>query len=129
MFREIGKAICIASIALGTVSVAHASILNETEIRKLIKGKRIFLKIPFGGEFPMKYSASGVVSGDGSGVGLGKFLAPKDKGNWWIAGGRLCQKWEKWYKGKTTCFVISDKNGKNFRWKREDGRSGKGRVE
>lgn len=129
MFKDIGKAVCIASFVLGFGSVASASVLNETEILKLVKGKRVFLKIPFGGEFPLKYKASGVVSGDGSGVGLGKFLAPKDTGKWWITDGRLCQKWTEWYKGKTLCFVISDKNGKDFRWKRSDGRTGKGRIE
>ena len=129
MFKLFGNAIGVLAVVFAATSFTQASVLDDVEIRKLVNGKRVFLKIPLGGEFPLKYQASGVVRGDGSGVGLGKFLAPKDTGRWWIADGRLCQKWKEWYKGKTTCFVISDKNGKNFRWKRSDGRKGKARVE
>lgn len=129
MVRKYTKALAAVCVILAATGASHASVLNEGQIKELVNGKRIYLKVPFGGEFPLKYQTSGVVTGDGSAVGLGKYLAPKDKGKWWIADGQLCQQWKEWYDGKTSCFVISDKNGKKFRWKRNDGRSGKGRVE
>jgi len=129
MFNHMSKVLFVSATIIGATTNSHASVLNEKEIKQLVNGKKIFLTIPFGGEFPLKYNTTGVVRGDGTGTGLGKYLAPKDTGKWWIAEGQLCQKWSEWYKGKTTCFIISDKNGKKFRWKRDDGRSGKGRVE
>lgn len=116
-----------AALFLGIIT-ANAKVLNNAEINTLVSGKVIFLKIPFGGEFPLRYSTDGTVKGDGSGVGLGKYLAPKDEGRWWVVNNQLCQKWQEWYKGKKTCFLISNLDGKKFRWLRNDGKKGSGRV-
>lgn len=108
---------------------ALATPLEGKDIRSLVNGKKIFLKIPVVGEFPLVYERNGVVRGDGSAVGLAKYFAPKDEGRWWILDDKLCQKWGEWYKGRTICFVISDVSGKKFRWTRDDGRKGKARIE
>lgn len=107
---------------------AKASTLNNDQIRSLVNGKVVYLKIPIGGEFPLRYKSDGTVLGDGSAVGLAKFFTPKDKGRWWVKDNQLCQKWAEWYKGKTACFVISDLDEKQFKWKRNDGKEGEGRV-
>ncbi|MEP3525460.1 MAG: hypothetical protein ABJ081_10020 [Hyphomicrobiales bacterium] len=112
----------------GAMATANASALNNDEIKSLVNDKVVFLKIPVGGEFPLRYKPNGTVLGDGSAVGLAKFFTPKDSGRWWVKDNQLCQKWEEWYKGKTACFVISNLDGKKFRWKRNDGKKGSGRV-
>lgn len=110
------------------VTLAQAKALTNNEIKTLFSGKVVILKLPVLGEFPLRYDKNGIVKGDGTGTGLGRYLAPKDEGRWWISDNQLCQKWQEWYDGKTTCFAISNLDGKNFRWTRNDGRKGKGRV-
>lgn len=129
MTRSLIKIALCSAVIFATPNLASASALNNQEIKALVNGNKIYLKIPFGGEFPLRYQKNGVVRGDGSGVGLGKYLAPTDEGRWWVKDNKLCQKWTEWYKGKTACFVISDVKGKKFRWLRSDGKKGGGRVE
>lgn len=94
----------------------------------MITGKRIFLKIALGGEFPLRYGRNGVVSGDGSALGLGKYMAPKEAGCWWIKNDQLCQQWKSWYKGREACFQLFTTGENKLYWKRDDGRSGKARL-
>ena len=44
---------------------ALGSELNGDKIQQLIGGKRIYLKTPLGGEFPMNYRSNGTVDADG----------------------------------------------------------------
>lgn len=129
-FSNIPAAIALAcAISFAGIGASFASTLDGDAIENLVSGKKVYLKIPIGGEFPLRYGENGIVKGDGSAVGLGRFFAPKDQGKWWVRNDQLCQQWTEWYKGKTTCFAISDLEGKNFRWKRTDGREGEGRIE
>ncbi|MEO1066795.1 MAG: hypothetical protein AAFW47_05385 [Pseudomonadota bacterium] len=118
----------IAGLALWA-GPSVATPLNGEEIKDAISGKRVFLKVPFGGEFPLRYDPSGVVRGDGTAFGVGRFFSPKDEGKWWVRNGKLCQQWQEWYDGKTACFIISNYDGTKFKWLRDDGRKGKGRIE
>ena len=123
----LSSAVLLYVLMMGTIT-ANATALDNQEIKTLVNGKVVFLKIPVGGEFPLRYNSDGTVIGDGTAVGLAKFFSPKDKGRWWVKNNQLCQKWQEWYKGKTACFVISNLDGKKFHWKRNDGKRGKGRV-
>lgn len=102
---------------------------NDSAVRALVSGKRIYLKVPLGGEFPLHYKSNGRVTGDGSALGLGKFFAPAETGKWWIDEGRLCQRFPTWYKAKTTCFLLRPTGETRLRWKRDDGYSGRARIE
>lgn len=103
--------------------------LAGNDLRQLVTGKRVYLATPFGGEFPLNYRPSGVVTGDGSALGLGKLMAPKESGKWWVKDDQLCQQWPTWYDGKTTCFRISRTGGNSIQWIRDDGRQGRARIE
>ncbi len=107
---------------------ALGSELNGDKIQQLIGGKRIYLKTPLGGEFPMNYRSNGTVDADGKANGLGRFVKPSDSGRWWISGNQLCQKWTSWYQGRTFCFVLIDKGNGRLVWKRNDGATGKARL-
>lgn len=96
-------------------------------LKRHVAGKRIYLAAP-GGEFPLHYRQSGIVDGSGEAIGLGKFLAPKDKGRWWVEGENLCQKWEQWYDGKTFCFTVRPTGEKTINWVRDDGMAGTARI-
>jgi hypothetical protein len=101
---------------------------SDGEIKTLVSGKRVYLKVPLGGEFPLYYAASGKVTGDGSALGLGKFLAPRETGRWWVSAGKLCQQFPSWYDGETKCFRLAPTDETRLRWRRDDGYSGRARI-
>ena len=121
-----GAALIFAAVSLTGPAAAEA--LKGSELKSLVSGKRIYLKTPFGGEFPLYYQTSGAVSGDGSALGLGKFMAPKETGKWWVDGQNLCQQWPTWYDGKKTCFTVEKTGPTTINWLRDDGKSGTARI-
>ncbi len=102
--------------------------VEGASLKQLVSGKRIYLAVPAGGEFPLFYRPDGHIDGSGEAVGLGRFLKPSDKGRWWVDGKNLCQKWETWYDGRTSCFTISDLGGNKLRWVRDNGETGVARI-
>ncbi len=118
----------VLALALAPVT-AKAEQLAGNQLKQFVNGKRVYLATPFGGEFPLNYQRSGAVTGDGTALGLGKFFAPTETGRWWVKGENLCQQWPTWYDGKTTCFQIRKTGERSLDWVRDDGRSGKARIE
>jgi hypothetical protein len=103
--------------------------LQQKDIEETVIGRVIYIKVPLGGEIPLVYQQNGVVKGSGEGVGLGKYMAPKDQGTWWIKGTQLCQKWQTWYDGRPFCFQLKEgENASQLRWYRDDGKSGLARI-
>ena len=102
--------------------------LIGSEINKTIGNRRIYLSVPFGGEFPLYYQKDGRVDGSGEAVGLGRFLAPTDSGRWWVDGNRLCQKWSQWYEGRVFCFTLEKLPNDQLIWRRDDGEMGVARI-
>jgi hypothetical protein len=107
---------------------AVARELDGASIREKVTGKRIFLAAPFGGEFPLFYRQDGRVDGSGEAVGLGRFVRPTDSGRWWIAGNRLCQRWQTWYDGRQMCFQLQYLGGSRIRWNQDNGDTGIARI-
>jgi hypothetical protein len=121
-------AVCSGILSLWMGAVAQANALDGAQIETLVTGKRIYLPTPLGGEFPLRYAAGGKVSGDGTALGLGKFMAPRETGRWWVAANRLCQQWPSWYDGKSFCFTLEQAGPGALRWTRDDGKSGMARI-
>ena len=109
-------------------AAADTGAMSGREIQSAVNGKRIYLQTPLGGEFPLYYRQDGVVDGSGEALGLGRFMAPKDSGKWWIADNRLCQQWQEWYDGKRQCFVLQRTGDTTLYWKRDDGLEGEARI-
>lgn len=118
----------VLAVSLFAIGPVQAENVQGQELKSLVSGKRIYLQTPFGGEFPLYYQTSGAVSGDGSALGLGKFMAPKETGKWWVDGANLCQQWPTWYDGKATCFTIEKTGDSSLNWVRDDGKSGTARI-
>lgn len=124
-------ALLLGSAAFSLASVCAARAQGDVagdELMRLIAGKRVYLAVPLGGEFPLHYQSDGRVDGMGTAVGLGRFLKPTDSGRWWIRGAQLCQKWESWYDGKIFCFTIRRESANRIAWRRDDGNSGTARL-
>ena len=127
--RIVLAAVMAAAIVSTTSAKANDGPLAGQELKQLVNGKRVLLKIPLGGEFPLFYQTNGNVTGDGTKTGLGKFFAPKETGKWFVDGTSLCQQFPTWYKGRVTCFTIQKTGTTTLKWQRDDGYSGRARIE
>lgn len=125
-------AICFIALTALPGAVARAeegTLLKGEGIRETVSGKRIYLAIPFGGEFPLYYQRDGKVDGSGEAIGLGRFFRPNDSGKWWIERETLlCQQWTSWYDGKKFCFELRKLPGDKLAWFRDDGEKGIARI-
>jgi hypothetical protein len=121
------KKACVALVCGFASSPAFAEQLSGPDIQTTINGKQVMLKTFWGG-FPLRYSTSGAVTGDGTALGLAKFFAPKETGKWWVAGDQLCQQFPTWYKGQKLCFTLERQNETTLKWVREDGYSGTAKI-
>ncbi len=101
----------------------HADDLTGKEIATLITDKKVLLSTTWGA-FPLFYRNGNTVVGDGSGLGLAKFFAPKETGKWWVKDEELCQQFPTWYKGQPLCFTIKQTGPAEIKWVREDGYAG-----
>jgi hypothetical protein len=113
--------------ATGTQSDGSRPLAGD-ELRRAIAGKRVYLAVPLGGEFPLFYRNDGRVDGSGEAVGLGRFLKPSDSGRWWVDGQKLCQKWQTWYDGRVFCFTVTPRGSDRIAWVRDDGEKGVARL-
>ena len=124
--------ICVAGFASSPVYAVTEPESGEPIIGKsissIVAGRRIYLSVPFGGEFPLYYQKDGRVDGSGEAVGLGKFLSPTDSGKWWVENDKLCQQWSQWYHGKVFCFTLEKLPDNKLIWRRDDGYEGVARV-
>jgi hypothetical protein len=109
-------------------AIASGEALSGAALKSFVAGKRIYLAVPLGGEIPLNYRTNGRVDGTGEAAGLGRYMTPKDSGRWWVAGNRVCQKWQEWYDGRTFCFTVTKLSENRIRWVRDDGKSGVARV-
>jgi hypothetical protein len=118
----------LVSSLVSSPARASGQLLAGDALRSFMSGKRVYLAVPFGGELPITYRRNGTVDGSGEAVGLGKYMTPKDRGRWWVAGNRVCQKWQEWYDGRTFCFTVSKLSEGRIRWVRDDGKTGVARI-
>ncbi|MEL6817549.1 MAG: hypothetical protein AAFP80_02750 [Pseudomonadota bacterium] len=109
-------------------NMAAAETLSGQALKDFVNGKRVYLRVPLGGEFPLFYQTNGRVTGDGSALGLGRYFAPKETGRWFVQGSKLCQQFPTWYKGEVSCFRIFKTGETTLRWTRDDGYSGRARI-
>jgi hypothetical protein len=50
-----------------------------------------------------------------------------DTGRWWVAGDKLCKKWNTWMKGQQYWFTLNQ-TGQSVAWRRNDGVSGSATI-
>jgi hypothetical protein len=126
--RLIGSIVAFFGLALGAALAAEPASLSGDELRKAISGKTVYLNIS-GFELPIRYSASGRMSGKMSMIAasLSRGDGSSDTGKWWAGNDQLCQRWSSWMDGKTYCYKLT-RNGSTVRWVRNDGHSGTARI-
>jgi hypothetical protein len=114
-------------LVLSCCSVHAAPVtLGGHTLQRAVAGKTVHLDTPLGVAIPITYHANGIMSGK-AGV-LEYFLgAEADRGRWWIADGKLCQKWFKWLDAQPSCMRLQQDGNKIF-WRRDDGVSGTAHI-
>lgn len=125
--KALALSILIAAAAMPTQALSEQ--LHGASITDTVGGKRVYLATPFGGEFPLYYKTNGQVTGDGTALGLGRYFAPRETGRWFVRGNQLCQQFPTWYRGKVSCFTLRKTGETTLRWRRDDGYSGRARIE
>jgi hypothetical protein len=119
MRRSIVAGICVLA---GWSACAEPVVLGDETLKQAIAGKTVHLDTPFGVAIPIAYHGNGLMSGK-AGV-LEYFLgAEADRGRWWVADGKLCQKWFKWLDAQPSCMQLRQ-DGDKILWRRDDGLSG-----
>jgi hypothetical protein len=101
--------------------------LGDDTLKPTLAGKTVRLDTPLGVSIPITYHGNGLMSGK-AGV-LEYFLgAEQDRGRWWVADGKLCQKWFKWLDAQPSCMRLKQAGNRIF-WQRDDGMSGTATIE
>ena len=102
-------------------ALAEPSKLSGEALRQAVSGRTVLIETPIG-PLPIRYRS------DGTMAGLAPAIVPslgteKDRGQWWIADNRLCQRWYRWLDAKQYCFKLH-RIGATVHWLRDDGLSG-----
>ena len=114
----------LASILRGGVGawVADDQRLEGDGLRKAVSGKTVHLETPLG-SLPINYRMNGTMQS--STIQLAAYTgSTRDRGTWWIAADKLCQRWNNWLEGKSHCFRLRQQGEKTVQWTRDDGLTG-----
>ncbi|MDX2265546.1 MAG: hypothetical protein NW215_11315 [Hyphomicrobiales bacterium] len=112
----------------GASAESEADIIKGDVLRKTLSGRTIFIRTPLG-ELPVKYSANGTMSASCPPhlASMAGESVASDTGQWWIAGDKLCQRWQNWLKKQTYCYEMRGSEG-SITWRRSDGETGRARM-
>jgi hypothetical protein len=116
-------ALCCAVAVMVAAGGAVASDrqLEGAALRQAVAGKTVNLETPLGG-LPISFRIDGTMHAKT--IELASYTgSTQDRGIWWIATNRLCQRWNNWLNGKAYCFTLRQQ-GRNVHWTRNDGVTG-----
>jgi hypothetical protein len=118
------RRVAIAAACLLACSSAGAEpvTLDDATLKGALSGKTVYLDTPLGIGIPVTYHGNGLMSGK---AGLLEYIlgAQSDRGRWWVAEGKLCQRWFKWLDAQPSCMRLR-RDGNRIFWRRDDGLSG-----
>jgi hypothetical protein len=114
-------------VLTGSSAQAERVALRDDALKQALAGRTVHLDTPFGVAIPITFHGNGLMSGK-AGV-LEYFLgAEADRGRWWVAEGKLCQKWFKWLNAQPSCMSLQQEGQRLF-WQRDDGLSGTATIQ
>jgi hypothetical protein len=121
--RVLGPALTSTAVLCGAeLAAAQPAALDNEALRSAVAGTTVHLHTSIGISVPITYHENGTL--DGQAGKLSWYLgAATDKGRWWVANGKLCQRWDVWLKRETQCMRIRNLGNKVY-WDRDDGENG-----
>jgi hypothetical protein len=114
-------ALLMIPLGLAVSAPAEPSKLTGDALRQAVSGKTVLIATPIGA-FPICYNSNGTMTGRAP-VFVPSLGTKRDRGQWWIADDRLCQRWYRWLAAKRYCFKLQHA-GPTVHWLRDDGLSG-----
>ena len=112
----------LISLALCGTAAADPVRISGTMLQRLVPGSTVNIDTPLDAKLPVKYKEDGTISAHAGALAF--YLGSNaDHGRWWILGGNLCQKWDKWFDAETSCMQLS-REGTKIWWRKDDGREG-----
>lgn len=119
MYHRIGF-MCVVWTA--SAAAAEPVSIDGKALGELVPGATVQLDTPLGTKLPMKFMSNGLISGEAG--ALSWFLgSATDRGRWWVANDKLCNKWFKWFDAEVQCIKIK-RDGEKLFWTRDDGKTG-----
>jgi len=100
---------------------AEPSKLTGEALRQAVSGRTVLIATAIG-SVPIRYKSDGAMTGQAPGF-VASLGTERDRGRWWIADDRLCQRWYRWLAAKRYCFKLQHVSG-IVHWLRDDGLSG-----
>jgi hypothetical protein len=111
----------MSQLSLAGSALAEPSRLTGDKLRQAVSGRTVRVATPIG-PFPVRYQSNGTITSRAPAF-VASLGTLSDRGKWWIADDRLCQRWFRWLDAKKYCFELH-RNGATVRWLRDDGLSG-----
>ena len=111
----------VIQFGLAGSTLAEPSKLTGEALRQAVSGRTVLIATAIG-SLPIRYKSNGTMTGQAPAfvASLGTEI---DRGRWWIADDRLCQRWYRWLAAKRYCFKLQHVSG-IVHWLRDDGLSG-----
>ncbi len=120
----------LLALAAATPALSEPQPLSGVALKKILSGKLVYLNTPYGITLPIRYRPDGTMQADAgalAGMLSSKGYVTRDSGAWWIAQGKLCQKWRNWLAGRAICYRLR-KQGRRVYWRSSDGYAGSARI-
>lgn len=114
--------IAISCLFLASAAVAEPTPMSGDAIKDALPGSRLVLDTPLGTKIPIRFTGDGMMTGE-AGELASVLGAAKDRGRWWVDGGRLCYKWFRWFDAESRCVSVRQ-DGSRIYWTQDDGESG-----
>jgi hypothetical protein len=103
MFQQL-LLVLVIQFGLAASAPAEPSKPTGEALRQAVSGRTVLLDTPIG-SFPIRYRRDGTMTGQAPGF-VASLGTEKDRGQWWVADGRLCQRWHRWLDAKQYCFKL-----------------------
>jgi len=121
-------AILFAASAIANAQSGPMGHSMGSDLRKAVAGNTVYLRTS-GIVLPIAYHPNGTMSGRLPALAamMATDMPATDKGKWWTAEGRLCQRWNRWLDGRSHCYRFT-RDGQTVQWLRDDGKTGTARI-
>jgi len=111
----------VIQFGLAGSTLAEPSKLTGEALRQAVSGRTVLIATAIG-SLPIRYKSNGTMTGQAPAF-VASLGTERDRGRWWIADDRLCQRWYLWLAAKRYCFKLQHVRG-IVHWLRDDGLSG-----
>ncbi|MDX2258049.1 MAG: hypothetical protein NW205_03960, partial [Hyphomicrobiaceae bacterium] len=94
--------------------------MRGPELKVAVAGATLALDSPIGIALPIVFAHDGTMTSE---AGTLSFLlgSSRDVGRWWIAGDKLCKRWQVWFENKTKCVWVGIAPDNRITWRHADG--------